>query len=159
QPAHEVNEECIGQLRSLHPRPIAPVPGMPANADEPFIALDDDKLLAVLKRLCTGAAPGLSGWTVELIRTLMLNADCMAAIRAVITDIVNGVITGECADLLRASKLLPLRKKGAAPRSKPRPIAIGEPLKRVAESYVMRELLLPHGRFFDRIQLGINEPG
>ncbi|PWU88770.1 hypothetical protein C3747_422g32 [Trypanosoma cruzi] len=69
-------------------------------------------------RLTRGAAPGLDGWTRELLYPLTKDKALLMEITAILTDMANGNVAPEVAHRLRATNLTVLRK----PNKKFRPI-------------------------------------
>ncbi|RNC56569.1 putative retrotransposon hot spot (RHS) protein, partial [Trypanosoma cruzi] len=69
-------------------------------------------------RLMRGAAPGLDGWTRELVYPLTKDKALLMEITAILTDMANGNVAPEVAHRLRATNLTVLRK----PNKKFRPI-------------------------------------
>jgi hypothetical protein len=43
-----------------------------------------------MRKVANGSAPGPSGWTGELIKALVGDADCLAGLVALVEDIING---------------------------------------------------------------------
>jgi len=61
--------------------------------------------------------------------------------------------------LLRASVLVPIRKGGPNRSKKPRPVAIGEAIRRLADGYAVKFATPTRFEQLKRIQLGVGEPG
>jgi hypothetical protein len=152
-------EETISQLRRLHPPSAAP-PGfqfdIPPEARPPPV-VQDGRVGAALKKLNTGAAGAWSGWVVDLLLLLFNDLTCRPGLVAILNDLVQGnadIFSGRVAQLLFTRRLLALVKDGGGVR----PIAIGEPLVRVA-ALIALDMIAPHyGELFDSIQLGVGKP-
>ena len=150
------DEVAIEQMRSLHPShapvfPAAPVPAPPG------IVVDSDRLHSILKQQATGAAPGPSGWTAELLLTLFEDRFCAEALSSVISAICNGKLPKQAKQWqpLLASRLIGIPKSDHGIR----PISIGEALYRLASSY-MSDLVAPHfPTIFASIQKGVGCSG
>ena len=98
-------------------------PNSAAKAKTPVEPL----LKAFLRKLCKGAASGLSGWTEELLRD-GVTAPNEANFMAMFTDIVNGDLTSHVMRVLRRSILFGISK----PPNGIRPIAMGEVFVKVS---------------------------
>ena len=95
-------------------------------------------------KIATGARPGPSGWTGEMIKILLDDAPCRQGLIILTTDICNGAIPRAAQNMLRLSKLIPLDKSGPEGQDpdnpQTRPIAIGEVFLRLAAIYVCSAL-------------------
>ena len=146
----EVNEETIEELRSKHPegpvRPFGddagPRQGRPPTAEEIMLALDSFK---------SDTAPGVSGWTVPLLRLACRSPRVVEFLTSLTAAI--GANTAPGRSMLRVSRLTPLMK----PSGGIRPIAVGELLYRLSAKALLRksfksDFLLPY-------QLGVGSKG
>jgi hypothetical protein len=95
------------QVADLHPAADAPSAEAPNAVPE---QITRQQLMQVLKRLPTGSAPGPSGWTYE--HTQAVENGAAQGMDAVL-NFVNSVLAGDMPEWeeLRASRLIPLRKK------------------------------------------------
>jgi hypothetical protein len=118
-------------LQELHPEaPPIDISGIKIP-ETPFLAVCHDKLLLTMKKHCGGKAPGISGWTEELILESLEVDDNLPAFASMIKDILNGNLSQDVRNLIAASRLVAIPKKGGGVR----PVAVGEALLRLAEAY------------------------
>ena len=157
-PIDAVEEEHINKLRQLHPQPAAqdqPLPSLPSTNAHCTIDWKDAQFIRLINRSANGSAPGLSGWTGEMVRVLTDNEECLKGLAALISDITNGDLPAEAKPFILSSQLIATPK----PSGGLRPIAIGEVFYKLATlraqqltSPVAAELLQP-------IQLGVGVSG
>jgi len=107
------------KLAQLHPE-AEPPPDFDHPKTIP-VQIDRKLVKKVLKRAPKGSAPGPSGWTMEHIYAVAFGSE--AGMEAVV-QFINSGLAGDLPEWeeLRASRLVPLLKKGGGIR----PIAIGE---------------------------------
>jgi hypothetical protein len=145
--------DTVSKLKELHPGNKRSVPAPPANGAVP-IAIDDNLLRKIIKRrLANGSAPGISGWTGELILVLSQCEHCLAGLKAIVSDGLNGRLPEASRNSLVGRRLLPIRKgeKGI------RPITMGETLFELIEMYAMS--CFNPAAAFPTIQLGVGIKG
>jgi hypothetical protein len=132
--AHSMSAESIDAMRSLHPTSLrGSLPTRPHCAQR--IAIDDGKLIEVIRHINNGSAPGVSGWTGSHIELLVANEKCLRGIAVIVRLIINGDIPHELRDLFLAAPLTDLRK--GEDGSGHRPIAPGEIFYRIATRYAL----------------------
>jgi hypothetical protein len=150
-----LDSTVIKQLQ-LHP-PKDEKSKMPDLPDSiPAIDVDMSKLVKLIDtKLKNGSAPGPSGWTGELLGTLVGDSECSQGLAVLIEDMINGNFGDQAREYLMASRLIPLGKEGGGVR----PIAINETFYKLATLYVLSLVkhLLPD--FFEPIQLGLGARG
>ncbi len=146
------NDAAVVQsLRLKHPSgspnpfglAAGPLPGKSATLDEVKAALDS---------FASDTAPGVSGWTVPLLKLTVQSSPKFANC---LTSIVASIGAGTCPgqSMLCASRLVPLAKKDGGVR----PIAVGEMFYRLAAKTILKlnfrpDHLLP-------CQLGVGSKG
>ena len=113
-----VSAEVLERLQTLHPAgDTDPLPSAPSTL--PPVPIDAKILLAASRLLARGAAPGLDGWTRELLAPLLDDRSCSYAFVLLSRSLAEGrykPIRG----LFTASLLIPLSKKDGGVR----PIAV-----------------------------------
>jgi hypothetical protein len=126
-----IDDNVIATLKSLHPPPSDDAPPVPDHA--PTLQQVDLLVLSrlICRSLANGAAPAGSGWTGDLLKALVDDADCLAALGALVSDIINGRLIGSSRDLLLSSLLVPVAKSSGGTR----PIAMGECFYKLACLY------------------------
>lgn len=152
----------IEQLKKLHPQnkgfDSESIPIMPTNNYLVTINLNDSKenksFCKFIKKMNNGSAPGISGWTGDMLVTLIANKDCKYGLAQLICDIINGKIPEEAKDYLLGSHLIPIPK----PDGRIRPISIGEIFYRTAASYAITQVKEEIGSILAPIQLGVGVP-
>ena len=120
----------IALMSELHPRCPSALPCLPLSSTDCVNMIDSATVQHVLKKICNGSAPGLSGWTAEHLRVLINDTSCMSGLAKLVSDIVNNRLSTRARSYIIATKLIGITKKGD--RQKLRPIAIGETFYRLA---------------------------
>jgi hypothetical protein len=125
--------QIAAELAALHPTG-APIQPIPRSAKAAWGALDPDDILAAVRKGRRASAPGPSGWTEELLYTVLANSPDSSShdFAAMTKDILNGEVSSSVGDFLRASRLVAIPKEDGT-----RPIAIGEVFTRVACTLAM----------------------
>lgn len=110
--------ELVRSLDELYPQEDTTTYPEP-DIDVPVVTLDRKSVAKIVgRRLTRGVAPGLDGWTRELLFPLTQDKALLTELTAVLTDMANGHVAPEVAHRLRATSLTVLRK----PNKKFRPI-------------------------------------
>jgi hypothetical protein len=161
--------EMATKLRSLHPDATSAIPApIPGAVRRP--AVDEKQLQRILKRkVANGSGGGVSGWTGELLAIVAKNENVLHSLAMITRDIVNGVFTGTSAmQLLTACRLIGLAKgqpaaalndqQPAAPAGV-RPIAVGEPILKLASLYGLHTVEGAISPLFTSVQCGVGMPG
>lgn len=153
------NEDVISELVSLHPPCPDAMPGLPADAPSIIISTATEKskkeLRQIISRLANGSAGGPSGFTGAHLKALSSDDDCLRGIAVVMQDICNGEVNSTLRGYLLSSTLYPLTKANSGVR----PIAVGEVLKRAADSYINRAVAPAAKEICQPYQFGICTPG
>ena len=146
----EVNEETLSSLRGLHPEgpqePFGPHQG-PQHGEAP----DEGDVQKALASLKWDTAPGISGWTVPLLRIAARNG----AVLRFLTSLT-GMITSSSAPgraMLCASRITPLLKASGGIR----PIAVGCLIYRLAAKTIQRKAF--KSDFLLKTQFGVGTKG
>ena len=118
-----MNDTTMEKLHQLHPNaePLD-VQQLQASLERhslPGIS-EDEVLKAVRSRLSCGAAPGMDGWTRELLLPLVQDSECLAELTVMLADLSNGITSAPVLQRLLASPLIALQKEDGGVR----PIAI-----------------------------------
>lgn len=122
------------RAEKLHPqgKPIT----LPASADDAYITVCPKVLSEILRQSASGKSPGPSGWSEDLLLQAATHSEeVLAALTCMIRDVLNFSISGEVRDVLASSRFVPVWDPDA---NKLRPIAIGETVVKLAESYAIR---------------------
>ena len=147
-------EETYNDLLALHPQVNQDIPSLPDNIDD-ITTIDSEDILFInhMKSLDTGSAPGVSGWTGNMLSILSADVDCRKYFAHFVCEIINANLPRKVANLLLTSLLIGIPKDG---KPGTRPIAIGEIFLRFATSFALlfvshlsHEFFLPH-------QYGVN---
>src|ERR1700761_3809621 len=110
-------------IKGLHPEPSGSnkLPSLPEGAPIIVVAADGE-LVAHIRHLASGAAPGASGWTTEMLLILASDPDCLKGIAQIIQDITNDHLPHSLKPYVLPSTLVALDKNNGAGI---RPIAVG----------------------------------
>ena len=146
--------EVLEVLQNLHPRAMPDRDGLPLPDNQPAIVITKDELMTYLKKLPPNKAAALSGWTFELIKTLINDSDAVAdAIVRLFNLIVQG--KGGPASIWLASRLIPI-KKGAGGI---RPIAVADCWMRFLSGFLAQKLAPDAAKDFAPYQFGVGVSG
>jgi hypothetical protein len=148
RPLAPIDSDTIQRLQLLHPLPSQPQELPPPPPHSPPNQVDKVKLGKIIRtRLANGSAPGPSGWTGELLSVLSHSEDCLDGLTHIIQDMTNNRLEPHARDLLTQSRLFAIPKSASDPT--PRPLAIAEPLLKLANLYQLdglQESLFDHFR-------------
>ena len=150
-----MTDTLIRDMCNLHPKgPDAnALPGLPADA--PRTVITTKQVASTVRRLATGASPGPSGWTADLLLPLLEDDVCLRGLTRLINDIVNGNFDQRGQDFLTASWLIGIPKPG---KKGVRPIAMGEVFYKIAATITVANCKLAIGEYLAPIQLGVARP-
>ena len=153
-PIAPATQQTLSDLRLLHPRRSGDIRRSGERRDiDILLTVDPQAIAAIVRRMCTGAAPGPSGWTAELLLPLVTDDECLSGLSEIIKDMCNGRLRGEARERLCAAKLIGLRKQ--QPNGGTRPIAMGEVLYKIAGQYQLSLIPNGPGSMFPKIQFGV----
>jgi hypothetical protein len=149
--------DIITKVSTLLPtHPIDPLPSQRSfDCPLPLVALDDKALSEAISQITNKSAPGQSGWTGELLATLCEDEACKAGLKQLLLMIINNSCSRDIKQLLNTSRLVPA-KKGV---NGIRPILVGEPVVKLATSYIIKMTKDPISACFPTIQHGVGDPG
>ena len=108
-----LTEEVIRQLAQLHP-PEPPSDLRLPQCDRIFNVAPRVVHSAIKRKLGKGAAPGLDGWTRELLVPVAQRQDLLVELSAMIADMLSGDVSNIFAARVRAVPMIPL-DKGVVP--------------------------------------------
>ena len=140
----------VETLHSKHPsgtvNPFGPLPG-PVNGSCP----SEDTILDTFHSFKSDTAPGISGWTVPMLKIALRSKNVIKMVRSLCAAMLAGKAPGQ--PMWCASRLIALAK----PDGGVRPIAIGELVYRLCTKATLRHLLRPD--FLLPTQFGVGTPG
>lgn len=146
--------DALEQLAKLHP--VGPQPQASRPQPEPtLLAIDMLSLKQTLCRSKKAKAPGVSGWTEELLWIASQSPVVRSALSDMLIDAANGDVSPTILRLLRASRLVAIPKSANAVR----PLAVGEAIMRIASKLALNPVapaLLAH---FGDLQYCLQECG
>ena len=131
-----VDNAVLAKLRAKHP-PGAPNPFGSRPGPVTGIGPTEDDFLASLNAAKPFTAPGISGWTIGLLK-LATKVPSVLSMLNTLTGMI-GQGTAPCRDLLVASRLTPLAKNDGGLR----PIAVGDIIYRLATKTLLRHHFKP----------------
>jgi hypothetical protein len=152
-PLAELTPENIAALKKLHPaRPAdRATPPMPNSAINVETRVDLETLKKVLKKLSTGASPGPSGWTADLLLQLIADKDCAAGLLCLVNHITNDMLPPVARQYILQSWLVAVAK----PNNGIRPIAMGSVFYKISCHCALAPLLPALTEFFEPLQFAI----
>ena len=115
--------------------------------------IDVEKLRDAARCLPKGASPGPTGWTAELVCQAIKDPAIALLLADVISDVASNRIAQSVTSRLTASRLIALPKEP----TKPRPIAVGEVLLKVASIAVQAQHEKQLKKIFTGLQFGTCE--
>ena len=139
-------------LKQLHPACPSTLPLCPADAPE--VVVDPEWMVSEMAASDTGAAPGPSGWSSNMLSVLAQDTHCVTALSLIIQCIVNNKMPPAVRLLLTTSSLVSLVKDDYGGR---RPLAVGEMLYRLAARYALFSVLGGAQKALRPHQYGIGE--
>jgi hypothetical protein len=147
-------------LEALHPYE-SPSDLSISTAGPSFQRLEPDDFMRAIRKCCSGAAPGRTGWTEELILCIASNPCTGVDLAAMTLDVINNNVAADTRERLTQCRLIALAKPPKVPGGPPgvRPIAIGEALLKVAATIVLMSETQAVSRYFDGLQYGVGCPG
>lgn len=137
-PVADASDPAVqARLKAMFNTNKAQVPPLPHDAP-PIRILPDQPTIARLLSVVTqqaGKAPGPSGWRAEYFKPLLASPVTQRQMVRLVEAVGNGELPRPAMLLLLASAVTPAQPKPG----KIRPIAVGEPLLRLAFSYALEE--------------------
>ena len=122
---------------------------------DPWITVGADIVRATIRRGCSGAAPGPTGWTEELLKIANDNQVVEIELQAMLLDLLNNRVAENVMDHLRASRLVAIPKAAGGLR----PIAVGEAIVRVAAAIALSGEIDAMGAHFGELQAALKRGG
>nr|AAA75435.2 unknown [Crithidia fasciculata] len=146
-------ERVMEQLEELHPQEDPR--GYPAAPDtsEVLRAKEQKVRRAIAARMGRGTAPGLDGWTRELLLPLAEDPALLHEITSVVSDIMQGKVAEVVARRLRSSAVTPIPKDEAG--TKIRPIVPESAWLKLASLVAMAEIPSSFKETFKGWQYGV----
>ncbi|KAH8608702.1 hypothetical protein ERJ75_001279400 [Trypanosoma vivax] len=118
--------EVVREVDGLYPQEDVstfPQPPLPVTV----VGVEKDEVSrAIRRRLTRGAAPGLDGWTRELLYPLTQDSALLMEVTVLTADILNGNVSEQMAHRLRATALTILRKAQRQVPADRRGVRVGE---------------------------------
>lgn len=114
-----VTEGLRAESERLHPPPTRPVPpvGEEARAQWPRHVVEEKVVKEVVLRwVCNGSAPGPSGWTGEMLRSVVLDEQCLPGFTRMVQALLDGAFESfpRVRNLVLCSHLVLIEKKKPA---------------------------------------------
>lgn len=157
---HRTPAEMLPDLTKLHPDG-----NEPANAQAPAArffnanSFSADDISRYVNSNCTGSAPGVDGWSFELLRLALEDATFSCEFHAMIVDICNGDVSPDTCLVLAASALVGIPKGLGRKEDGTRPIALGSVIMKVATTFAVRAANAGLKEHFAGVQFGVSCPG
>ncbi|KAH8608723.1 hypothetical protein ERJ75_001275800 [Trypanosoma vivax] len=143
--------EVVREVDGLYPQEDVstfPQPPLPVTV----VGVEKDEVSrAIRRRLTRGAAPGLDGWTRELLYPLTQDSALLMEVTVLTADILNGNVSEQMAHRLRATALTILRK----PNGKYRPIGAESVWAKLASMVAFDRVVEASRRIFAGVQFGL----
>lgn len=131
---------------------------MPDHSYSTTIDLDDAtterQFRRFIQNMANGSAPGLSGWTGDMLKVIYSDARCRKGLAQLIQDICNGVLSDEAKQYILPSHLVPVPK----PNRSIRPISMGEIFYRAASHYAVDSVSHVIADTLGPMQFGVGRP-
>lgn len=153
----EWTQARINFIRAKHPACSSPIPARDDSA--PRTLFDKDVFSKLVSEMCTGAAPGLSGWSAELAAVLTLDPACLEGMTLLAQLIANDDLDSHSRSLLMSSSLLAISKPDSAVVDDLRPLALGEFFVKAACRYVLNTISPDLPGMFEPVQLAFSPAG
>ena len=147
------DRDVSAELQQLFPR----VKKQFEERDDDFkaapVTVDPKILYQIIRESCTGASPGPSGWTPELLLPLVKDKKTCGDLCNLFLHIIQKDVSNVVRSLLTACRLIPIPKKDGTIR----PIAIPEVFFKIAGKYALRHLNIE--KILPEHQVGVGIPG
>jgi hypothetical protein len=151
----------IANMKALHPQPHIgqPLPKLPANA--PVVTISPLEVEKAIDDMKTGTAPGIDGWTTEMLQTMSENPACVGMLAELCTDIANGAIPDEACELLLQARLVPILKSVDPDTNEPswRPITCGNALLKLVARMMLAKVQRLVLKLLGKLQRGVGYRG
>lgn len=148
--AMEIDDRVLEQLESKHPRGPEKPFGRKAGPKQGK-NITEQSMREALDTFAADTAPGVSGWTVPLLKSAMHRPSVVKFLTTLCTSITSSTALGQ--SMLRTSRLIALKKDDGSVR----PIAVGELIYRLCAKAILRSYF--HTDFLLPYQLGVKSPG
>ena len=152
--------DVLATLKGMHPdeEPLGSMEALLANLRAGVVHANTvtvDEALDAAHSLCSGAAPGPTGWTEELVLQLLQDDVLAPHVAALLSDIANNALEPSVAARMTKCRLLDLPKSATAVR----PIAIGEAWLKVASCAMFAKHVPDVAKIFQDLQYGVGTRG
>jgi hypothetical protein len=160
RPVSAADEHVFKQLQLMHPQDkgVRPDTAPPRSGYKAVINLSDPQESKHFSRfihsLNRGSAPGISGWTGDMMVLLLTNKICRWGLAQLLTDIVNGRLPEEAKQYILPSHLIALPKDD----NRIRPISIGEIFYRAAAAFAIEASADVLAEVMTDVQFGVGVP-
>ena len=108
----------------------------------------------MIEKMANGSAPGISGWTGDMLKVLYDDRNCRFGLAQLISDICNGELPDEAKEYILPSHLVPVPK----PNQSIRPVSMGEIFYRAAANYAVNSVSHIIADVLGPIQFGVGKP-
>lgn len=152
--------QLLHKLKQLHHHPQegrshVPMPehftGNPIDLRDPA---QEKSFRQMIQNMANGSAPGLSGWTGDMLKVIYDDSSCRKGLAHLISDICNGGLPDEVKEYILPSHLVPVPK----PNQSIRPISMGEIFYRAAAHYAVNSVSHVIADVLGPIQFGVGKP-
>jgi hypothetical protein len=152
--------DVLATLKGMHPNeePLGSMEALLANLRarvQHANTVTVDEALDAAQTLCSGAAPGPTGWTEELVLQLLQDDVLAPHVADLLSDIANNALEPSVAARMTKCRLLDLPKSATAVR----PIAIGEAWLKVASCAMFAKHVPDVAKIFKDLQYGVGTRG
>ena len=155
------------KIEAMHPkRPYdaPPIPQLPDDA--PVAVITDDQVRKAIGEMVDGKAPGIDGWTSQMLKTVAGDRHILGGITQLVKDIVNGVLPPDLRDALSAARVAAIEKSIVLDPTTDqitavsyRPVSMGSIFTKLA-SRIMKSRIQTHvNELFHPVQRGEGMPG
>lgn len=148
--AMEIDHTVLEQLEAKHPRGPEKPFGSKAGPKQGK-NITEESMSEALNTFAMDTAPGVSGWTVPLLKSAMQRPSVVKFLTILCTSITSATALGQ--SMLTTSRLIALKKDDGSVR----PIAVSELIYRLCAKAILRSYF--HTDFLLPYQLGVRSPG
>jgi hypothetical protein len=122
--------DVVDKLKALHPQTTERY--SMSYAQDQTVNITEEFVVEAIRRMARGAAPGLDGWTRELLMPFTRSRAALIELTALIKDVASAHVSEEVATMLNAGVLLALKPDPA--NEKIRPIGMESAILKLAGS-------------------------
>jgi len=127
--APPLSEENVATIVGKHPSRSVGAPEIPPLPDNaPLVVITEQQVRQAILDATTGKAPGVDGWTFDMLKAVVQDSTVLSGITQLVQDIANGVLPADIEAALTSARVAALLKPVLALPDLPAPPASFRPI-------------------------------